>query len=185
MRTKPEKHSAWAKGLHWVVAFLIMGAFPLGLYMHDLPLTPDKLRLYSYHKWLGVTIALFAAIRLVRRAIAGAPAISLPGRPWELAAATAAHGLLYVLILLVPVSGWLMSSAEGFQTVWLGVLPLPDLIERDRDLATLLRTIHKNLNFLMAATVALHVLAALKHHFLARDDVLKGMLPQSMARRLP
>jgi cytochrome b561 len=96
---------------------------------------------------------------------------------WQRTAAHALHLLLYVLMLAIPLSGWLMSSAKGFQTVWFGILPLPDLVGKDKDLGELLEAVHMSLNFGFAALVAAHVGAALKHHLVDRDDVLVRMLP--------
>jgi cytochrome b561 len=85
--------------------------------------------------------------------------------------------LLYLLMFAVPLSGWLMSSAKGFQTVWFGVLPLPDLLDKNKELGDALQQLHMLLNFSMAALVVAHLGAALKHHFVDRDDVLSRMLP--------
>ena len=96
---------------------------------------------------------------------------------WQRRAAEATHVLLYLLMLVVPLSGWLMSSAKGFQTVWFGVLPLPDLVGKDKALGDLLQEVHEVLNFTLAGLVLAHLGAALKHHFIDRDDVLARMLP--------
>ena len=96
---------------------------------------------------------------------------------WQRQAAAATHVLLYVLMFAVPLSGWLMSSAKGFQTVWFGVLPLPDLLEKNKELGDLLQQIHILLNFCLAGLVFAHAGAAIKHHFSDRDDVLARMLP--------
>lgn len=169
--------------LHWLIALLIFAAFPLGVYMHDLPLSPDKLRLYSYHKWIGVTVFVLAAIRLSWRVTHRPPAMPENMPNWEKFAAHATHYALYVLIFIIPLSGWLMSSAKGFQTVWFGVLPLPDLVGKDKALGDLLSEVHEMLNFLMLGLIAGHIGAALKHHFIERDDILARMLP--FLRRKP
>jgi cytochrome b561 len=96
---------------------------------------------------------------------------------WQRSLAAATHVLLYLLMIVVPLSGWLMSSAKGFQTVWFGVLPLPDLLDKNAELGELLQQMHKLLNFSMAALVFTHLGAALKHHFIDRDDILARMLP--------
>ena len=98
-------------------------------------------------------------------------------KPWEKAAAHVSHALLYALFFATPLSGWLFSSANGFQTVYLGVLPIPDLLEKNRDLAETLKIVHHWIAFMLAGVVAVHVAAALKHHFIDRDDVLARMLP--------
>ena len=169
-------YSRTAIGLHWLIALLIFSAFPLGVYMHDLPFSPGRLKLYSYHKWLGVTVFLLALARLLWRLKHPAPPpAGLPA--WQRIAATAMHHLLYVLIVLVPVSGWLMSSAKGFQTVYLGIAPIPDLLAKNKELGELLTTVHKALNFILAVLVITHLTAALKHYFVDRDEVLGRMIP--------
>jgi cytochrome b561 len=166
-----------AKTLHWIMALLLIGLVALGFYMNDLPLSPAKLQLYSWHKWAGVTAFLLLLCRLAWRV--GHPPPALPAHMPAAArlAAHAVHLLLYILMLAIPLSGWLMSSAKGFQTVWFGVLPIPDLLGKDKELGELLGQIHLALNLLFCATLAGHVGAALKHHFIDGDDILVRMLP--------
>ena len=173
----PGRYTGVAICLHWGIAGLLCVAFPLGLYMGDLPLSPDKLRLFSYHKWLGLSIFMLAVLRITWRLTHAPPPPPASLRAWERHAAFVVHVFLYVLVFMVPVSGWLMSSAQGFQTVWFGVLPLPDLLGRDNELAVLLKLAHQTLNYLMLALAAIHVLAALKHRFIQHDGVVARMLP--------
>jgi cytochrome b561 len=177
-------YSRPAIALHWVVAALILFNLAYGLYTVNLPLSPQKLKLFSYHKWIGVTIFMLAAARLLWR-LGHRPPPPPPGmKAWEARAATATHALLYVLFFAAPLSGWLFSSAAGFQTVYLGVLPIPDLLSKNKELAETLRILHHWINYAMAAVIVLHVAAALKHHFVDRDDVLTRMLP-IIQRRVP
>jgi cytochrome b561 len=135
-------YTATAKALHWLMAILFFGLLALGFYMHDLPLSPEKLQLYSWHKWAGVTAFLLIWLRLVWRVTHRPPALPASMSPmWQLAA-HAGHLVLYVLMIAIPLSGWLMSSAKGFQTVWFGVLPIPDLLGKDKELGDLLQTVH-------------------------------------------
>jgi cytochrome b561 len=147
------------------------------MYMHDLPLSPDKLRLYSYHKWIGVTVFLLAVIRVSWRVSHRPPALPQHMAAWEKLVAQATHLALYALIFIIPISGWLMSSAKGFQTVWFGVLPLPDLIGKDKELGKLLEQVHAAFNYMLLGLVLAHVGASIKHHFIERDDILTRMLP--------
>lgn len=172
-----KRYTAVAILLHWLIAAAIFANFALGLYMHELPISPTKLRLYSYHKWAGVTIFLLVVVRLLWRFTHRPPELPPRMAGWERALATLAHVGLYALTLAVPLTGWLFSSAKGFQTVWFGVLPIPDLIAKNLELADVLKEMHESLNFLMLAVVVLHVLAALKHHVHDRDDVLVRMAP--------
>lgn len=169
------RYTRTAVVLHWSIALLIFAAFPLGLYMVELPLSPDKLRLYSYHKWIGVTVLVLVALRLAWRATHVPPLLPIDLPRWQRGASAVVHGLLYVLMLAVPLSGWLMSSAKGFPTVWFGVLPLPDLVAKNRELGELLAGVHKTLNFSLLALVVVHIGAALKHHYLERSPFLQRM----------
>jgi cytochrome b561 len=172
-----DRYTRTAIALHWGVAALIFAAFPLGVYMHELPLSPDKLRLYSYHKWLGVTVFALAVLRVTWRATHAPPPLPAAMPRWQQLAAHGLHYLLYILIFAVPLSGWLMSSAKGFQTVWFGVLPLPDLVPKDKALGDLLKEVHETLNFVLLGAVLAHVGAALKHQFIERDGILARMVP--------
>ena len=167
-----------AKGLHWLIALLILGLLGLGFYMHDLPLSPQKLQLYAWHKWAGVTVFLLVILRLAWRVTHQPPPLPAGMPRWQQWAAHTTHVLLYLLMLAIPLSGWLMSSAKGFQTVWFGVLPLPDLLAKDKVLGDLLATLHMSLNLLLVALLVAHVGASLKHHFINKDDVLLRMLPK-------
>lgn len=172
-----DRYTRTAIALHWLMALLLVGTFGLGVYMYDLPLTPVKLRLYSWHKWAGVTAFLLLWFRLVWRMTHPAPALPAAMPRWQQQAAHFLHLALYGLMLAIPLSGWLMSSAKGFQTVWFGVLPLPDLLDKDEALGDLLKSLHMGLNLALAGAVLAHLGAAIKHHLIDRDDVLARMLP--------
>lgn len=163
--------------LHWLIAAAIFSTFLLGQYMTQLQLSPVKLKLYSYHKWIGATIFLLVLFRMVWRLSHRPPAPPAAMPAWQHTAATTAHFLLYVLTLTIPISGWLMSSASGFQVVYLGHFPLPDLVAKNKQLAEQLKQVHETLNWVMLGVVILHVAAALKHHMVDRDEVLQRMLP--------
>lgn len=164
--------------LHWLMALFIVAAFALGLTMVDIPgLTPTKLKYFSWHKWLGVTVLGLACLRLLWRLSHAAPPYPHSMPRWQQKSAHALHGLLYLLIFAVPLSGYFYSLAAGVPVVYLGVLPLPVLIGADAELKPILKQVHYALNMALLAGFALHVLAALKHHFIDRDGVLKRMLP--------
>jgi cytochrome b561 len=169
-----------AIALHWLIALALVGLFALGLYMTGLKLSPQKLQLYSWHKWAGVCLFALALARVAWR-IGHRPPPLPPMPRWQHAAAEGLHHLLYLLMLIIPLSGWLMSSAKGFQTVLFGVLPLPDLLAKDQATGDVLQTVHAWLNYSLAGLVAVHAGAALKHHFIDRDDVLLRMLPARRA----
>jgi cytochrome b561 len=168
------RYSRPAVALHWLLALLIMGTFALGVYMHELPLSPQRLKLFSWHKWAGVVILALSLVRLLVRLSGPRPAD--PDMPaWQRSAAHATHHALYLLFFAVPLVGWAYSSAAGFPVVLFGVLPLPDFVPVDKALAALLKGWHKGLAFSMGALVVLHLAAVLKHQLMDRDGLLARM----------
>jgi cytochrome b561 len=175
MDTAPA-YSRTAIALHWLAAALIVANLGLGVSMVELPLSPLKLRLFGWHKTIGLTVLLVAAARLAWRYANPPPApIAMP--EWQRRAAAAAHAALYVLMLAVPLSGWIYSSSTGVSVVYLGLVALPDLVAKDKALAAVLKAVHVTLNLGLVALVGVHAGAALKHHFVDRDGVLPRMLP--------
>lgn len=171
-----ETYNRGAIVLHWLTAALIVANLLLGLSMVGMPISPRKLSWYLVHKSIGVTVFLLTSLRLAWRVIRPHPA-PVPMPRWQRRSAAASHALLYVLLFVIPLSGWLYSSATGVQVVYLGVVPLPDLLAKDRALANVLRIVHLSLNALLFATICLHAAAAIRHHFVDRDRVLARMLP--------
>lgn len=176
MNKPTERYTGPAIAAHWLIAILILAAFPLGLYMHELTLSPTKLKLYSYHKWIGMTVLLLFVPRILWR-LTHRPPAPLPMPAWQHKIAEGTHHLLYLLMFLVPLSGWLMSSAKGFQVVYFGVLPIPDLIGKDKELGELLEEMHEVLSWSLMTLVGLHLAGALKHHIIDKDSTLRRMLP--------
>ena len=175
--TTATRYTGTAITLHWLAALLIFTTFPLGVYMHELEISPFKLRLVSYHKWIGVTIFLLTVARLAWRATHTPPPLPETIPLWQQRAAHGLHFLLYMLLLIIPLSGWLMSSAKGVPVVYLGLVQLPDLVVKDKALGDLLTEVHQALNFGLLMLVGMHIAAALKHHFIEHDATLRRMLP--------
>ena len=176
-----QRYNAAAIALHWVTAALIIANLLLGLTMVRLPISPQKLHWYLWHKSIGITVFALTSGRLAWRAIRPHPApVAMP--PWQRRAAAVSHALLYVLLFATPISGWIYSSATGVQVVYLGTFPLPNLVPKDKALADVLRLVHIGLNSLLFTVICIHVAAALKHHFIDRDAVLARMLPFSRRR---
>lgn len=163
--------------LHWLMALLIFATFPLGMYMAELKFSPTKLQLVSYHKWIGVTLLLLVVLRLIWRVTHTPPPLPDALPRWQKTVSGAVHHALYLLLLAVPLSGWLMSSAKGVQTVWLGVLPIPNLLNKNKELGDFFGYLHESLNYLLLLLVAVHIAAALKHRFMDHDEILSRMLP--------
>lgn len=163
-----------AVALHWLMAGLIVCAFALGWVMTELAISPLKLRMFNWHKWVGITVLGLAAVRGLWRLTHPAPPL-LPMPAWQRFAAHALHGLLYVLMFALPLSGWVYSNATGYPIVYLGWLPLPNLVDKDKALAQTWMEVHEVLGWVLLVVFVLHALAALKHHFVDHDDTLNRM----------
>ncbi len=159
------------------MALLILGNMGLGYYAHGLPLSPDKLKLFLWHKSLGITVLALAVIRLVWAVFQRRPEWPSSMARWQQIGARISHVALYLLMFAVPTSGWLLNSAANVPLRYFGWFTLPNLIGGDEAKKALFSSIHEYLFWALLALVVLHLLAALKHQFIDKDGMLRKMLP--------
>ena len=179
LRNDETRYGSVAQVLHWLIAALVVVMFGLGWYMAGLPLGQHKFDMYQLHKSVGITILALAAVRLLWRLFNPAPPLPASMPSWERTAARVSHALLYLMLFAQPLIGFLQSNAANFPVVWWGVVRLPPLIGTDEPLAETLLEGHVWNSRLLLALVLIHAAAALRHHFLLRDDVLRRMLPSA------
>jgi cytochrome b561 len=165
-----------AKTFHWLMALGILGAGVLGLVMTDMDRGMAKLNAFALHKSIGLTVLALFLLRLVWRAVDRRPA-DLPMPRLQRVAAHAVHGVLYLFMLALPLSGWLFNSAKGFPLQWFKLFNLPALTGKNEDLAEIAIDVHEWLFWVLLAVLAAHVGGALLHHFFERDNTLRRMLP--------
>ena len=173
-------HTRWgyiAQFLHWLIVALIILQTILASIAEDLPISPKREQVYGLHKSVGITVLALALVRLIWRWANLTPALPSTLKAYERSVAHLTHVGLYVLLFAQPISGWLMTSAQGLQVSWFGFFQLPDLVHRNSGLFETLKSTHDNLALALYLIVFLHVAAALKHHFVSKDDVLRRMLP--------
>lgn len=179
MDTTPARYTAPARWLHALLGLALVGVFAMGLYMTELPFSPQRLKLYNWHKWAAILVLAFSVLRLAWRLTHRPPELppairhAMPG--WQRLAHHGTHLGLYLLFFAVPLLGWAYSSAAGFPVVLFGVLPLPDWVPVSPDLAEALKPLHRLAAYALAALVLLHVGAALKHALIDRDGLLRRM----------
>jgi cytochrome b561 len=177
-----DRYGAMAVALHWLMAALLVVLAALGLYMVRLPdagFDKTKVTLILYHKELGMLALALTALRLGWRVGNVLPRLMQSLPDWQQVAARFVHLNFYALMVALPISGWLMSSADGIPVSFLGLFQLPDVIDRDPYLFQVLLTLHKWLGYGLVALLCVHAGAALWHHFIARDQTLRSMLPRS------
>lgn len=160
--------------LHWLIALLIIGLLILGLYMVELPISLEKLKFYGWHKEYGLLVLGLAIIRLGWRLMNTTPELELP--LLEKLAARAAHWTFYIFMFAMPITGWLITSAAGLPASFFGLFALPNLIAPNEELRHSFQELHEWLGYGLIATIAVHTAAALKHHFINKDEILRRMI---------
>jgi cytochrome b561 len=177
IRNSAERFGLVAKTLHWLTLALLIAAFALAVSMVNMPFSPRKLEFYSWHKWVGVTIFLVVLLRLGWRLANLVPPQPASIPQWQRRLAGLSHATLYAILIVMPVTGWIMSSALNLPVVYLGLVHIPSPFGVDRALGEAMKVVHLSLAVALLVLVTIHVLAALYHHFVLRDDVLRRMLP--------
>jgi cytochrome b561 len=177
IRNTTERFGLVAKALHWLTLVLLIASFTIAISMVNMPFSPRKLEYYSWHKWVGVTIFLIVLVRLAWRLVNPVPKEPPGTPPWQRRLAALSHALLYAILIVMPITGWIMSSALNLPLVFLGLFHVPSPFGVDRALGETMKTVHLSLAIALVVLVSIHVLAALYHHFVLRDDVLRRMLP--------
>ena len=169
-----------AVALHWFMAVILIGLVAVGLYMVALPdvgFDTKKIWLILYHKEFGILLLVLATLRLAWRAINVLPRLVQHLPEWQKVVARFVHLCFYGLMFALPITGWLMSSAAGFPVSFFGLFYLPDLVPYNDYLFQRLIAIHKWLGYALIPLIVIHAGAALRHHFIFRDDTLRKMLP--------
>lgn len=177
LRNTAGSWGAAAKAFHWAMAVLVAAQVALGLMAVAWRLSPTKIELYYWHKSLGIALLGLLALRLVWRLANPTPSLPSDLPAWERAAARLSHAALYVLLALLPVTGWIVNSAANIPVRIFGLVPLPAIVEPNKPLAELFARVHLALVVALALVLAVHVAAALRHHWVKRNDVLLRMLP--------
>jgi cytochrome b561 len=180
LRNTSERFGAPAIALHWAMALLLPGLIASGLYMASMPdvgFDTRKIVLILYHKEVGILALALALLRLAWRVGNTLPALVETLPRWQQVSARLVHLCFYALMVALPVTGWLMSSAGGFPVSFLGLFELPDLIAPSDFRFHGLIEIHQWLGYALLALTLVHAAAALRHHFLLGDATLKKMLP--------
>lgn len=177
IKNTPIRYGVVAMTFHWVMALLVIGMIVIGLYAVSLPIGLQKLRLYGRHKEFGILILMLVTLRLGWRFGNKVPVLPSFMARYEKFAAHGMHYMLYAMLIFMPLTGWMISSAAGLQVSFFGLFLLPDLVQPDKQLQALFVTTHHWLGYTLMVLIVLHVGAALHHHFHYKDDILTRMLP--------
>jgi len=173
----PETYGWGSQLIHWLTALLILSLFSLALIMTDMDNSPEKFQLYGLHKSLGGIVIALTVLRIVWVLVQTKPD-DIPGiSSIQHLAAKAAHGLLYLWLLAMPLSGWIMSNASGYPVKLFDLVALPNLIDKNKEIAGFAHETHEILGTLGMVLIGIHVAAALWHHFGLKNNTLLRMMP--------
>ncbi len=191
--TRPlTRYSAVAIGLHWLIALLILANIGLAWTFQNIPKGLLEFKLIQLHKSFGITVLILSVLRLAWR-LANPPPPEPPMPEWQKIAAKVVHWAFYVVMIGMPLSGWVMVSASklSIPTLLYGVIPWPHIApvhnlppESRKAWGDAMDATHQYLAYLAYGLIALHVTAALKHQFFDRDNLIHRMLP-SWGRKEP
>ncbi len=166
-----------AQGLHWLMAALIFTLIPLGLIGADMAFSKAKIEVFQWHKSIGLLVLTLVVLRIAWRLWNPTPAHPPDTPRYQLLGASSVHLLLYGLMVLMPLTGWVINSAANVPFEPFGLFRLPHLVERSETTQDLFETIHGTMAWVLMGLLALHIGAALHHHFRRRNDTLRRMLP--------
>lgn len=166
-----------AMSLHWIIAILIIGMLGLGLYMKALPVSLEKLKLYGWHKEFGLLVLMLATFRVGWRFANITPALPGDMPLLDKFLAHSVHFALYILMFAMPITGWLLTSAAGLPPSFFGLFVLPSLVAPNQELFNLFGQVHFWLGCAFIGLICAHTGAALQHHFIKKDDILRRILP--------
>jgi cytochrome b561 len=170
-------YGAVARFLHWTIVLLIIAQFIIADSADELPDGVEKLSRLSLHKSVGMTVFLLALLRIGWRLVNRGNPAPVPMPNAQRIAAAVGHGLLYLLVLAQPLTGWAMSSAANYPVTLFGWFQFPALVAPDHALHEVLVDVHEGVFVTLAVVATLHAAAALYHHYWMKDDSLRRMLP--------
>ncbi|MEO8011765.1 MAG: cytochrome b [Dokdonella sp.] len=181
LKSTEQRWGTLAKSFHWLMALGIIGAGGLGLFMTGMDRGMDKLNVYALHKSIGLTVLALFLLRVLWRFVDRRP-VDEPMPRIQRIGAHAVHGVLYLFMLAMPLSGWLYNSASGFPLQWFKAFNLPALVGKNEALAELAIDAHELMFWMLVGVFVAHVGGALFHHFFERDNTLLRMLPFARLR---
>jgi cytochrome b561 len=176
LRNTAQTWGSVARALHWGMALALVAMMVLGWVAQGLPTSPTKLKLFAWHKSCGILLLGLTLLRLAWRLANPTPALPQGLPRWQRRAAAASHAVLYLLMLAMPLSGWVIHSAANFPLKVFGLFRLPHIVGPGKDLQHLGEWAHLALFWVLAGALVLHAGAALHHHLVLRDPVLRRML---------
>lgn len=175
---KELKYSSMSMFLHWLIALLVLGMLSVGFFMGDVP-DDFKPMVYMFHKSIGISVFFLMILRIVWILYAGKPELPDSTPVWELALARLVQYGFYLLLIVMPLTGWIMSTAAGRSPVFFGLFQLPfPWIGKDDYLVEFMGGWHETIAWILIVLIILHVLGALKHQLIDKNDIMKSMMPR-------
>jgi cytochrome b561 len=172
-----QKFSISRQFFHWTIALILVFHIPFAWLMVDLPDGPAKIDRYMLHKSLGIVLFSLAVARLIWALLSRRPKLPADTPHWEKVLAKISQALLYILVCLMPISGWMMSSFADSPVTVFGLFTLPMLVPPDPSRVENFSDMNEIQSWILLTVLSLHIVGAMKHHFILKNNVLRTMLP--------
>jgi cytochrome b561 len=177
MKDTESRYGPVSQAIHWLTVALFMSQIAVAIYMEDLPKGPAKLEWYALHKSIGFTILSLVLLRMVWRLMNEKPPLPMDMKRWQQILAHGVQHSLYLVMVLMPISGLVMSWAANYPVSIYGMFTLPNLVAPSESLKETMIVVHEIFAWSVIVLISLHVAGALNHHFVIKDNVLRRMLP--------
>ena len=176
LKNTTSHYGSISKGFHWLISLLVLGMLIAGFTMANMESSPLRSSISDTHKSLGILILALMVLRLLWRWMNTTPVLPLSTPMWEKFASKFGHYAFYFLLIAMPLTGWIMGSAAGRPPEFFGLFTMPNLVMENRELGSFMRQLHGIFAYSLVVLIVLHFLAAMKHHFVSKNDVLKRMI---------
>ena len=177
IKSTSDSYGFLAKAFHWIIALMIIGMIAVGFVMTAMEPAPTKFFIYGLHKATGIVILALVFLRLMWRLYNPSPQLPLELTSWHRRMGKLSPIVLYFLLFLMPISGYILSEAGGYPISVYGLFIVPNFVEKNSEISKIASLIHEYGAFVFIGILVLHLSAALYHHFVLKNNVLQRMLP--------
>lgn len=182
IKNTAERFGLVAQALHWIMGLLIVGMLGLGLYLEELERGPELFKLIGIHKSVGIIILALAVLRILWVFMNVSPTPLPNHEKWEKILAKSVQGIMYLAMLGMPLSGWVLSSSAGYPVSVFGWFDMPNIVGKSEDLHEFAEEAHEYIAWVLIGAIGLHIVGAYKHKFIDKDETMERMLPFGMKK---
>lgn len=182
LKNTTERFGLVAQGIHWLMALMIVVMLGVGFYMETMERGPDLFKLMAMHKAVGIIVLVLAVLRVIWVFMNVSPAPLPDHKKWEKVLAKIVQGIMYLAMIAMPLSGWIMSSAGGHAISIFGLFDMPAIVAENKELGKMANQAHGIIAWVLISTIVLHLAGAYKHKLIDKDETMQRMLPLGLKK---